>query len=192
MSKLKVVVLEGEEERANVIKEILEGSGQFEAHVSKSPRPLMNLLDGTDTVKVVITNTKVSTNEQDGLKFIKALYLKCQRYKHPLPPIIVCSSDQAGDTVKLYAYRFADASLITYVYMKNEELQEGGSRLLELILKSLKSREELEIATPEEDTAEVVKKKLKSLLQKTITLPSLPDVAVMVQDAMWDPEVSFK
>ena len=113
MTKLKVVALEGDEERANMIKDILEGSGQFELHLSKSPRPLMNLLDGTDAVKVVITNTTVSTNEQDGLKFIKALYLKYQRYKQPLPPIIICSSDQGGDTVKLYAYRFADASLIS-------------------------------------------------------------------------------
>ena len=192
MTKLKVVVLEGDEERANMIKDILEGSGQFELHLSKSPRPLMNLLDGTDAVKVVITNTTVSTNEQDGLKFIKALYLKYQRYKQPLPPIIICSSDQGGDTVKLYAYRFADASLISYVYMKNEELQEGGSRLLDLIMKSLKSREELVTAAPEEDMAEVVKKKLKSLLQKTVTLPQLPDVAVQVQDALKDPEVTFK
>ena len=192
MSKLKVVVLEGEEERGNTIKDILEGSGQFETHISKSPRPLMNLLDGTDEVKVVITNTTVSTNEQDGLKFIKALYLKYQRYKQPLPPIIVCSSDQTGDTVKLYAYRFADASLISYVYIKDEELEEGGSRLLDLIAKSLKSREELVTAAPEEDVAEVVKKKLKSLLQKTVTLPQLPDVAVQVQDALKDPEVTFK
>ena len=79
MPKMKVVVLEGEEERGNTIKKILEGAGQFEPHISKSPRPLMNLLDGTDAVKVVITN------EQDGLKFIKALYLKYQRYKQPLP-----------------------------------------------------------------------------------------------------------
>ena len=192
MPKLKVVVLEGEEERGNTIKEILEGAGQFEPHISKSPRSLMNLLDGTDAVKVVITNTTISTNEQDGLKFIKALYLKYQRYKQPLPPIIVCSSDQSGDTVKLYAYRFADASLISYVYIKDEELQEGGSRLLDLIAKALKSREELTTAEPEEDVAEVVKKKLKSLLQKTITLPSLPDVAVQVQDALKDPEVTFK
>ena len=192
MPKMKVVVLEGEEERGNTIKEILEGAGQFEPHISKSPRPLMNLLDGTDAVKVVITNTTISTNEQDGLKFIKALYLKYQRYKQPLPPIIVCSSDQSGDTVKLYAYRFADASLISYVYIKDEELQEGGSRLLDLIAKALKSREELTTAEPEEDVAEVVKKKLKSLLQKTITLPSLPDVAVQVQDALKDPEVTFK
>ncbi len=47
MTKLKVVVLEGEEERGNTIKEILEGAGQFEPLISKSPRPLMNLLDGT-------------------------------------------------------------------------------------------------------------------------------------------------
>ena len=192
MTKLKVVVLEGGEERGDMIKAVLEGSGQFELFISKSPRALMNLLDGTDAVKVVITNTTIGTNEQDGLKFIKALYLKYQRYKQPLPPIIVCSSDQGGDTVKLYAYRFADASLISYVYIKDAELQEGGKRLLDLIMKSLKSREELETAAPEEDKAEVVKEKLKSLLQKTITLPSLPDVAVRVQDVLKDPEVTFK
>ena len=64
MTKLKVVVLEGEQERGNAIKDILEGSGQFEPTVSKAPRQLMNLLDGTDTVKVVIANTKVSTDDK--------------------------------------------------------------------------------------------------------------------------------
>ena len=55
----------------------------------------------------------------------------------PLPPIIVCSSDQRGDTIKLYAYRFADLALIYYVLIKTEELKTDRQKLLDIIEKAL-------------------------------------------------------
>ena len=105
-------------------------------------------MDGGGEVEVVITNTQIARNEQDGLKFIKAMYLKCQRYKVALPPIIVCSADQRGDTIKLYAFRFADLALINYVLIKDEELNKDDTKLIDMIEKALEKRRDLDGGDP--------------------------------------------
>jgi len=191
MDKIRIIALEGEPKRAARLKQIIEETGQFELVLSKSARKLMALMDGQGEVQLVITNTRVVQDERDGAKFIRALYLKYQNFKNPLPPIIVCSSDQRGDIVQRYAFRFSELPLIFYVLFKDEELVKEGGKLLEVIEKSLAKRRELEESDPENKTA-VVKKKLKGLLKKTIAVPALPDVAVRVQDAMKDPEIAFK
>ena len=191
MDKLKIIALEGNSQRAASLQRIIEGTGKYELVTSRSARILMNQMDGQGTVQLVITNTHVVNDEQDGLKFIKALFLKYQRYKVALPPIVVCSADQRGDVVKLYAFRFSDYPLIFYVLIRDDDLEKGGDKLLEIIEKAREKRRELEESIPEKKEA-VVKKRLKGLLKQTITVPSLPDVAVRVQDALKDPEVAFK
>ena len=191
MDKLKIIALEGNSQRAASLQRIIEGTGKYELVTSRSARILMNQMDGQGTVQLVITNTHVVNDERDGLKFIKALFLKYQRYKVALPPIVVCSADQRGDVVKLYAFRFSEFPLIFYVLIRDDDLEKGGDKLLEIIEKAREKRRELEESIPEKKEA-VVKKRLKGLLKQTITVPSLPDVAVRVQDALKDPEVAFK
>ncbi|MGY8826966.1 MAG: HDOD domain-containing protein [Candidatus Latescibacterota bacterium] len=150
-------------------------------------------MDGKGEVKLIITNTTISRDEQDGVKFIKALYLKYQSYKVALPPILVCSAEQRGQIVRLYAYRFSDLALVYYVLLSDEDLSKNGSKLLDIMGKALTKRESLENRVDDEDKKHVViKKRMKSLLKKTGTLPSVPDVAIHVQNAMKDPEVSFE
>ena len=191
MAEYKIIALEGDEDRAAALREIFTESGKYELAVSKSPKKLADMMDGSDDVAAIITNTEISNNVQDGLKFIKILFLKYQRYAVPLPPILVCSADQRGDTVKLYAYRFADLALIYYVLIKTEDLKRDSNKLIAILEKALAKRRELEENNPE-TKAKVVKEKVKALLKKTITLPSLPDVAIRVQDSLNDPEITMK
>lgn len=195
MSKIKVIALEGDKKRAATIKTLLEGTDQYDLISSNSPRQLMNHMDGKGDVKLIITNTTISRDEQDGVKFIKALYLKYQRYKVALPPIIVCSAEQRGQIVRLYAYRFSDLALVYYVLLRDEEILDGGAKLLDIMTKALGKREALEnrVGDGDEDKKHaVIKKRMKSLLKKTVSLPAVPDVAVHVQKALKDPEVSFE
>ena len=191
MAKTKVIALEGNEDRASTLREIFEASGKYELVVSNSPKKLADMMDGGDEISAVITNTEISRAVDDGLKFIKILYLKYQRYAIPLPPILVCSADQRGDTIKLYAYRFADLALIYYVLIKDDDLKADKDKLLNILEKALAKRRELEEQNPE-TKAKVVKEKIKGLLKKTITLPSLPDVAIRVQDSLKDPDITMK
>ncbi|MFT5089581.1 MAG: putative nucleotidyltransferase with HDIG domain [Candidatus Latescibacterota bacterium] len=193
MPKIKVIALEGNKERTEAIKNLIEGADQYDFVSSNSPRQLMNHMDGKGEVKLIITNTTISRDEQDGVKFIKALYLKYQRYKVALPPILVCSAEQRGQIVRLYAYRFSDLALVYYVLLSNEDLSKNGSKLLDIMGKALTKRETLENRVDDEDKKHVViKKRMKNLLKKTVALPSVPDVAIHVQNAMKDPEVSFE
>lgn len=191
MAKKKIIALEGNPRRAAILRQIVEASGNYEITISKSARALMELMDGRGKVQLVITNTRVVNDEQDGLKFIKALYLKYQNFQLPLPPIIVCSADQRGDVVRLYAFRFSELPLIYYVLIRDEELERDGGKLLEVIEKSLARRRELEASLPE-DPATEIKRRVRSLLRKTVELPNLPDVAVRVQQALKDPEITFR
>ncbi len=192
MSKIKVIALEGNKERSEAIKNLIEGTGLYDLVSSHSPRQLMNLMDGKGGVKLILTNTTISRDEQDGVKFIKALYLKYQRYKVALPPIIVCSAEQRGQIVRLYAYRFSDLALVYYVLLRDEEITEGG-KLLDIMSKALGKREALEERVGDGDQKHaIIKKRMKNLLKKTVSLPAVPDVAIHVQKALKDPEVSFE
>ncbi len=193
MSEIKILALEGDKKRAESLKGLIGSTGQYDMILSNSPRQLMNHMDGKGEVKLILSNTTISRDEKDGVKFIKALYLKYQRYKVALPPIVVCSSEQRGDIVRLYAYRFSDLALVYYVLLREEDMVENGGKLLDIMEKALAKRSALEERAGEGDDKHIViKKRLKNLLKKTVTLPTVPDVAVHVQNALKDPEVSFE
>ena len=191
MAKARILALEGDATRTRHLRSIVEGAGEYALGTSRSARKLLEYMDGKGKVDLVITNTQVVKDEQDGLKFIRALYLKYQSFPLPMPPVVVCSADQRGDIVKLYAFRFSELPLIYYVLIKNEELEKGGQKLLQVIQNALAKRRELEESLDEKKSAGI-KKKLNQLLKQTIALPQLPNVAVQVQQALKDPDVTFK
>lgn len=86
MADYKIIALEGDEDRAAALRDIFSETEKYQLVVSKSPRKLADMMDGSGEVAAVITNTEVSDNVNDGLKFIKILFLKYQRYAVPLSP----------------------------------------------------------------------------------------------------------
>ncbi|MEW6755274.1 MAG: HDOD domain-containing protein [Candidatus Latescibacterota bacterium] len=191
MARKRIIALEGDPERAALLRRLLEATGNYEILVSKSALALMEQMDGRGLVQLVITNTRVTTDERDGLKFIKALHLKYQTFPTALPPIIVCSADQSGQVVQNYAFRFSELPLVYYVLIRTEELERDPSRLLSVVEQSLARRLELEASIPDDPVAHV-KGSLRNLLRSTVALPKVPDVASRVQDALRDPEITFR
>ncbi|MFA6110164.1 MAG: HDOD domain-containing protein [Candidatus Latescibacterota bacterium] len=191
MAKQKIIALEGDPRRGALLRQIIEAGGAYEVEVSDSARALLDRMDGQGGVALILTNTRVRKDDHDGLRFIKALFLRYQGFQIPLPPIIVCSAVQQADVVKLYAFRFSELPLIYYVLIRTEELEPSCDKLVQLIEKSLDRRRELEAGIEGNRTAEV-KRRLRGLLRQTVNLPQMPDVAVRVQQALRDPEVAFR
>lgn len=191
MAKKKIIALEGDPRRGELLRRIIEAGGVYEVEVSDSARALLDRMDGQGGIELILTNTRVRKDDQDGLRFIKALFLRYQGFQVPLPPIIVCSAVQQADVVKLYAFRFSELPLIYYVLIRTEELEQSGDKLVQLLEKSLERRRELE-AGIEGNRAVEVKRRLRGLLRQTVNLPQMPDVAVRVQQALRDPEVAFR
>ena len=67
MAKTKIIVLEGNKERKASLTNILGGPGKCEVMTSDNLRELLNHMDGRGEAKVVITNTNISRDEQDGI-----------------------------------------------------------------------------------------------------------------------------
>ena len=67
MAKTKIIALEGNKERTASLANILEGTEKYEVMISDNPRELLNHMDGSGDVKLVITNTTISRDEQDGI-----------------------------------------------------------------------------------------------------------------------------
>jgi len=79
MADFKIIALEGDEDRAAALRDVFSQTDKYELFVSKSPKKLADLMDGSDRVAAVITNTEISNDVNDGLKFIflKSLLSRC-------------------------------------------------------------------------------------------------------------------
>ncbi len=193
MGKTSVIVLESSPERAAKLKVVLQRPGQYNIVVSDSPRQLIDTIDGRDDIELIITNTKISRDEKDGGKFIKALYLKHQRDKIALPPIIVCSAEQRGDIVRLYAYRFSELALVHYVLLRDEEIETAGDKLLDAVRRSIEKSKTLENSTRDEaQNHQAIKSRLKETLKQIVHMPTLSNMVIHVQKTLSDPNVSFE
>ncbi len=193
MGKTSIVVLESCPKRAAQLETLLRDSGQYDIVLSDSPRQLMDAIEGRDDIKLVITNTKISRDEKDGGKFIKALYLKYQRDKMALPPIIVCSAEQRGEIVRLYAYRFSELALVHYVLLRDDEIATAGDKLLDAMRRSIDKRKTLDNSTSDEaQNHQAIKGRLKETLKQIVHLPALSNMVAHMRDVLSDPKVSFE
>lgn len=187
-----ILVLEKDSKRADLLEQTIKGTEKYDVTTLSSSRDALTHIQANDDVQLIVTNTHIDHGEEDGLKFIRMLLLKYQRYNvADIPPIIICSSNQQQSTVKLYALQFREMALVFYVFIKNEELEASDPKLLDHIEEALAKRQALleELANEGKKAGEV---KLKSLVTKALKVPSLPEVAVQVQDALRDPDVTFE
>ena len=194
-----ILVLEKEEKRAGLMGQLIESAGKYEVTTLSSSRNALTHIQANDDVQLIITNTRIQYGEEDGLKFIRMLLLKYQRYNvADIPPVIICSANQQQSTVKMYALQFRELAMVFYVFIRNEELEAGDPKLLDHIEQALAKRrallEELEAEAKKkgDKTKKGDKAKLKSLVTKALKVPSLPEVAIRVQDALRDPDVTFE
>ena len=96
--------------------------------------------------QLILTNTTISRDDQDGVRFIKALYLKQQRAERPMPPIIVCSAEDRGSIVRQYAYRFSELAQVYYVFMRDSDIEHESQRLLYTLQKALEGQDTSSVA----------------------------------------------
>ena len=129
MAKTKIAILEGSKKRAALLKALFRAT-QYEALISGSARQLMDSIGEGTEPQLILTNTTISRDDQDGVRFIKALYLKQQRAERPMPPIIVCSAEDRGSIVRQYAYRFSELAQVYYVFMRDSDIEHESQRLL--------------------------------------------------------------
>ncbi len=192
MAKTKIAILEGSKKRTMLLRELLANS-QYDATISDSARRLMDLVDGSEPPELILTNTTVSRDEQDGAKFIKALYLKQQRSGSAVPPIVVCSAENRGSVVRQYAYRFSELAQVYYVFMRDGEIEEEGGKLLTVMSKAVQSRAAVGVRDTANENKHVThKNRLKNAIKRTVRLPALPDSAAHTQKVLDNPRVTLE
>lgn len=192
MAKTKISILEGSKKRTALL-EALFRSTQYDARIFGSARQLMDSIDQGTEPQMILTNTTISRDEQDGVKFIKALYLKQQRAERAMPSIIVCSAEDRGSVVRQYAYRFSELAHIYYVFMRDAEIELESQRLLSVIDKALESSRQASGAIETKGNKHTHNKnRLRDFIRQTTHLPTTPSSAAQTQKALDDPQISIE
>jgi len=192
MAKTKIAILEGSKKRAALLKALFRAT-QYEALISGSARQLMDSIGEGTEPQLILTNTTISRDDQDGVRFIKALYLKQQRAERPMPSIIVCSAEDRGSIVRQYAYRFSELAQVYYVFMRDSDIEHESQRLLYTLQKALEGQDTSSAAGEAKgDKHTVHKNRLKDFIKQTTHLPTMPTSAAQAQKALDDPQVPLE